>query len=232
LRLKNNFNVLGGSAKFRILKRDSLEFGRDWTYQPRKCLSFALLDLRDTPGHSVLEDHVKNPHFSLLLATLQAMKALSISMPAIWLWIVNSENRLTQAAEYAKESFMNYTIRDSKYIPTKNERLYDGSARKQSLDVFLLFLVKKDDTEAEGLEGKIHSEYRAPDIPYYLEAGKYQELKYRLTSSELCMEFYLDLLYDFCRPGDRFLGIYTGLKSLVAAKVRRFLSIVGNGILP
>jgi hypothetical protein len=127
LRLKNNFNVLGGSAKFRILKRDSLEFGRDWTYQPRKCLSFALLDLRDTPGHSVLEDHVKNPHFSLLLATLQAMKALSISMPAIWLWIVNSENRLTQAAEYAKESFMNYTIRDSKYIPTKNERLYDGS---------------------------------------------------------------------------------------------------------
>jgi hypothetical protein len=92
--------------------------------------------------------------------------------------------------------------------------------------------VKKDDTEAEGLEGKIHSEYHALDIPYYLEAGKYQELKYRLTLSELRMEFYLDLLYDFCRPGDRFFGIYTGSKSLVAAKVRRFLSVVGNGILP
>jgi hypothetical protein len=57
------------------------------------------------------------------------------------------------------------------------------------------------------------------------------------------MEFYLDLLYDFCRPGDWFLGIYTGSKSLVATKVRRFLSlvamkvrrflsVVGNGILP
>jgi hypothetical protein len=158
------------------------------------------------------------------------MKAPSISMPAIWLWIVNSANRLAQAAEYAKESFMNYTIRESKYIMAKNERLYDRFVRKQSPDVFLLFLVKKGDTEAEGLEGKIHSEYRAPDIPYYLEAGKYQELKYRLTSSEPRMEFYLDLLYDFCKLGDRFFGVYTGLKSLVAVKVRRFLFVVGNGI--
>jgi hypothetical protein len=146
------------------------------------------------------------------------MKAPSISMPAIWLWIVNSANRLAQAAEYAKESFMNYTIRESKYIMAKNERLLDGSAGKQSPDVFLLF------------QGKIHSEYRAPDIPYYLEAGKYQELKYRLTSSEPRMEFYLDLLYDFCKLGDRFFGVYTGLKSLVAVKVRRFLFVVGNGI--
>jgi hypothetical protein len=144
---------------------------------------------------------------------------------------VNSENRLAQAAEYAKESFTNYTIRESKYIPAKTEQLYFGSARKQSPDVFL-FLVKKDDIEVEGLEGKIHLEYRAPNIPYYLEAEKYQELKYRLTSSELRMEFYLDLLYDFCRPRDRFLGVYTGSKFLVAAKVRRFLSVVGNGILP
>jgi hypothetical protein len=141
-------------------------------------------------------------------------------MPAMWLWIVNSTNRLEQAAEYAKESFTNYTIRESKYIPEKNERLYDGSARKQSPDVFLLFMVKNGDTEAEGLRGKILSEYRAPDIPYYLETGKYQELKYRLSSSELRMEFYLDLLFDFCRPGDRFLGIYSGSKCLVAAKVR------------
>jgi hypothetical protein len=148
------------------------------------------------------------------------MKTPSISMPAMWLWIVNSGNRLAQAAEYARESFTNYTIQESKYIPAKNERLYDNSARKQSLDVFLLFLVKKGDKEAEGLRGKILSEYCAPDIPYYMEAAKYQELKYRLSSSELRMEFYLDLLVDFCRPGDRFLGVYSGSKCLVAAKVR------------
>jgi hypothetical protein len=220
LRLKNNFNVSGGSTKFRTLKCDSLEFGRDWTYEPGKRLSFALLDLRDTPGHSVPEDHVKNPHFSLLFVALRSMKTPPISKPAMWLWIVNSANRIAQAVEYAKESFTNYTIRESKYIPAKNERPYDGSARKQLPDVFLLFLVKNDDTQAQGLWRKILSEYRAPDIPYYLEAGKYQELKYRLSSSELCMEFYLDLLFDFCRPGDWFLGVYLGSKCLVAAKVR------------
>jgi hypothetical protein len=136
------------------------------------------------------------------------MKTPSISMPAMWLWIVNSGNRLAQAAEYARESFTSYTIRESKYIPTNNERLYDGSTRKQSPDVVLLFLVKKGDKEAEGLRGKILLEYCALDIPYYLEAGKYQELKYRLSSSELRMGFYLDLLFDFYRPGDRFLGVY------------------------
>ena len=56
-------------------------------------------------------------------------------------------NRLVQAAEFAKESFTNYTIRESKYILAKNEQLYDGLARKQFLDVFL-FLVKNDDQEA------------------------------------------------------------------------------------
>ena len=83
----------------------------------------------------------------------------------MWLWIVNSVNWLRQAAEYAKESFTNYTILVSKYIPAKNERLYDGSARKQSPDVFLFFLVKSDDREAVSLKGKIYSEYRASEIP-------------------------------------------------------------------
>jgi hypothetical protein len=85
--------------------------------------------------------------------------------------------------------------------------------------------VKKGDREAEGLQGKILSKYRAPDIPYYLEAGKYQELKYRLSSSELRMELYLDLLYDFCRLGDWFLGVYIRSKCLVAAKVSLFLFV-------
>jgi hypothetical protein len=114
---------------------------------------------------------------------------------------------------------MSYAIIQSKYTPAKNERLYDQSTRKQSADVFLMFLVKKDDREAESLRSKIHGEYRAPDIPYYIKAGKYQEMKYRLCASELHMEFYLDLIFDLCRPGDRLLGDFTGSKCLVATKV-------------
>ena len=162
---------------------------------------------------------MKNPHFTLLLAVLHSMKNPSISKPAMWLWIVILANRLRQAVEYAKESFMNYTILVSKFILAKNKKLYDGSARKQSLDVFHLILVKSDDREAVSLKERIYSGYCTPKIPYYLEPGKYQELKYRLDSSELCMEFYLDLLYEFYRPSDRFLGVYSGSKYLVAAKV-------------
>jgi hypothetical protein len=82
-----------------------------------------------------------------------------------------------------------------------------------------MFFVKNGDVEAEGLKLKIHSKYRAPDIPYYIDNGKYSELKYRLSASELHMEFYLDLLHDLCRPGDSFLGLYSGSKCLDAAKV-------------
>jgi hypothetical protein len=91
--------------------------------------------------------------------------------------------------------------------------------RKQSPNVFLMFLVKTGDIEAEGLKVKIRSKYRAPDIPYYTDSGKYSELKYRLSARELRMEFYLDLFHDLCRPGDSFLGVYSGSKCLVAAKV-------------
>jgi hypothetical protein len=45
LRPKKFFRVVGGSAKFKILHGDSIEFGRNWIYQPDKRLSLALMDL-------------------------------------------------------------------------------------------------------------------------------------------------------------------------------------------
>ena len=82
-----------------------------------------------------------------------------------------------------------------------------------------MFLVKKSDREAKCLRSKICGEYRASKIPYYVEAEKYKEMKYQLCVSELCMEFYLDLLFDLCKPGDRFLGVFMGSKYMVAMQV-------------
>jgi hypothetical protein len=173
LRLKKNFKVASGSGKFRTINSEIMMLGRDWTYETGRRLFLAVMDLRETPGHSVAQDHAKQAYFHLLLSTLLTLKHPSMSMPAIWVWIVNSPNRLTQAVEYAGLNFTSYAIIQSKYIPVKNERLYDQSARKQSTDVFLMFLVKKGDKEAERLRSKIRGEYRAPDIPYYVEARKY-----------------------------------------------------------
>jgi hypothetical protein len=228
LRLKKNFKVAGGSGKFRTINSETMMLGRDWTYEMGRRLFLAIMDLRETPGHNVAQDHVKQAYFHLLMSTLLTLKHSSMSMPAIWVWIVNSPNRLTQAVEYAGLNFMSYAIIQSKYIPAKNERLYDQSAHKQSADVFLMFFVKKGDKEAEHLRSKIRGEYCAPDIPYYVEAEKYQEMKYRLCASELRMEFYLDLIFDLCRLGDRLLGIFTGSKCLVAMQVCIILLALQN----
>jgi hypothetical protein len=59
LRLKKNFKVAGGLGKFRTINSETMMLGRDWTYQPGRRLSLAIMDLRETPGHSVAQDHVK-----------------------------------------------------------------------------------------------------------------------------------------------------------------------------
>ena len=116
-------------------------------------------------------------------------------------------------------SLRNYTILEAKYIPAKNENIYDLTVRKQSPNIFLMFPIKNGDVEVEGLKLKICSEYHVPDIPYYADSGKYSKLRYRLSASELRMEFYLDLFHDLCCPRGNFLEMYSESKCLVAAKV-------------
>ena len=113
-------------------------------------MSLALMDLCDTPGHSVANDYTKQSHFAPLLASLKGLRNPSISKPAIWLLT----NRSAQAKEYATQALKNYTIIEAKYIPSKNECLYDLMICKQSPDVFLMFLVRIGDVEAQGLKAK------------------------------------------------------------------------------
>jgi hypothetical protein len=96
LRLKKNFKVAGGSGKFRTINSETILLGRDWTYETGRRLSLAIMDLRETPGHNVAQDHAKQAYFHLRMSTLLTLKHPSMTMPAIWVWIVNSPNRLAQ----------------------------------------------------------------------------------------------------------------------------------------
>ena len=107
-----------------------MEFGAPWAYSSNKRMSLMLMDLRNIPRHSVIEDYTKQPHFAPLLATLRGLRNPSISKPTIWIWIVNSANRLAQAKEYATQTFRNYIVLKAKYIPSKNEHLYALAIRK------------------------------------------------------------------------------------------------------
>ena len=67
------------------------------------------------------------------------------------------------------------------------------------------------------------AEFAVPSaLPYYSNMGKYNEVKYHVHSSELRMEFYLELMKLFCRARENFVNIHCSLKCLLAAKVSLF----------
>ena len=72
-------------------------------------------------------------------------------------------------------------------------------------------------------------EFAVPsDVPYYLEVGRYNEVKYRVEPNELRMEFYLKIMKLFCRARENFIGIHCGSKCLLGAKVCHFLGTTSS----
>ena len=135
-RLKIRFRVSGGSAKFRVLNSETMEYVAPWAYSSNKWMSLGVINLCDIPGHSVAKDYMKQPRFALFLATLRGLRYPSISKLAIWIYIMNLANRFAQAKEYATQTFRNNIVLKAKYIPSKNEHLYDLAIRKQSPDIY------------------------------------------------------------------------------------------------
>jgi hypothetical protein len=54
---------------------------------------------------------------------------------------------------------------------------------------------------------------------YYLDPSKNTEAKWRIEASELRMEFYLEILHAFAKREENVLGLYSGAKFMLAAKV-------------
>ena len=59
LRLKKNFKVASSLGKFRTINSEIMMLGRDWTYETGRRLSLAIMDLLETLGHNVAQDHAK-----------------------------------------------------------------------------------------------------------------------------------------------------------------------------
>ena len=96
--------------------------------------------------------------------------------------------------------------------------------------VYLLFLLKHGDDRASRLQQNVKAEFAVPsDVPYYLEVGRYNKVKYRVQPSKLRMEFYLKVMKLFYRARENFVGIYCSSKCLLEAKVYLFLQTVVIG---
>ena len=111
----------------------------------------------------------------------------------------------------------------SVYRTLRNECLNDAKTCAPPVAVYLLFLLRRGDDRASHLRQNVKAEFAVPsDVPYYSEVGRYNEVKYRVKSSELRMEFYLEIMKLFCRAGENFVGIHCNSKCLLVAKVCQF----------
>ena len=138
----------------------------------------------------------------------------NINEPPNWLWICSDKETELAIHNLSGHSMLTakYVQKFSTYIPAKFERLEDLPAmhRNAQAPVSLMFLICHVDKDMIN----IPEEFEAPNTFVYTKPRKYQELEYRDQSSELHMEFYLQLLDLFYRPGDTIYSVFSGTKIL------------------
>ncbi len=187
----------------------------------------AIVDFRNTPIQSKKKtSSVADPFFGDFMRTFEHKGMPGPTDPAVWLWI--SGDKETELQAYAHSDTLPFKDHYSKfmslYAPGKYERLEDAGL-KSTKTVTLLWLVKKP--PPEGLV--IPELFESPDHPANLKNRKYQELEYRVHNTELTMEFYVRVLNDWCKPGDKVLSVYAGSKFLIASVVSpRCISIFSS----
>ena len=209
-----------GKIQLRGLDGTSMAFrirNSTWKYNARRSLSFGIADFREAPKHKPSQDPLAPDPLFPFLTKLLELKDPPMSEPNVWLWITASPLDDATVSTFIETYFDDYVYEPSVYKPCKAERLNDVSNRQTASDVKLHFLFKRH--VSNFIPGLVRKEYSAGSVQYYTDPSKNHEAKWRLSSSELRMEFYLEILQNFASPGENFFGIYTGAKCMLAAKV-------------
>jgi hypothetical protein len=127
-----------------------------------------------------------------------------------------------QVSHYAHNGMFRdmYDRAYSSYLPSPNKRLEDRPANNKlaRAEVYLIFLMKKS-YKLNGKSIEVLVCFEAPNTSIYQKPHKYNELEYRITTSQLRMEFYLRILEMFCQPGDAIVSIFGGGKVVCAGVV-------------
>jgi hypothetical protein len=114
-----------------------------------------------------------------------------------------------------------YEIEYSDYWPASNKRLEDRATNNRwaRSAVFLIFLIQKSYRASRRDPIVIPKALVALQTSVYSKPQKYNELEYRIDSSELRMEFYLRMLEMLCKPRDCVLSVFGGGKVLCTGLV-------------
>ena len=183
-------------------------------------LKLAVMDFQRLPGFTGKgEDSLEKPYFDMFMNMFVTADFPTVTEPPVWLWICGDKETELKATQLAGKAMFtaNYVKKYATYEPAKFEQLEDLPTTNKSAraPVSLLFLIRK----SEKSKFNTPATFQALDTPVYTKPRKYQELQYRIQSTELRMEFYLYLFELFCRPGDIVYSVFNGTKILCAGLV-------------
>ena len=174
------------------------------------------------------EDSLEKPYFDMFMNIFVTADFLTVTEPPVWLWICGDKETELKATQSAGKAIFtaNYVKKYATYEPAKFERLEDLPATNKSAHarVSLLFLIRK----LEKAKFNIPATFQAPDTPVYTKPRKYQELQYRIQSTELRMEFYLHLFKLFCHVGDTVYSVFNGTKILCVGLVSANITLIST----
>ncbi len=224
LRHKAEFVPSTGKSFYRSYDVSKNKIGfwppRDWE-EHKNDLKLMVIDFRNIPGFTQAKKSiVDSPYFEEFMQTFERQDQPSMTDPPIHMWIAGYKDAEILVKAYANlPRFRDvYDISYSEYEPSKFERLQDVSVTNKLAKepVFLLFLVKKD------ISGRysVPSQFMYPETSIFTKPRRYDELEYRIYSSELRMEFYLNVLRIFCGAVDMVVTLFAGTKMMCAAMVR------------
>ena len=219
MRNRWNFHTPASWAYFRAYDPSANRLGswpsRSWETTSEQ-LKLAIMDFQRLPGFTAKgEDSLEKPYFDMFMNMFVTADSLTVTEPPVWLWICGDKKTELKATQLAGKAMFtaNYVKKYATYEPAKFERLEDlpTTNKNARAPVCLLFLIRK----SEKAKFNIPSTFQARDTPVYTKPRKYQELQYRIQSTELRMEFYLHLLSCFAALETLFIVSLTARKSSV-----------------
>ena len=227
LKQKKEFKKPVGRAYFRLYSSMNNKFGPGleniWE-DVAHALVLGIINFMCVPNFTqVNKGTTQRPYFEDFTNALQRQSQSTINEPPIWLWICGSKEAEIQVSTFAHKSiFLDvYDIYYSDYWPAQNKRLEDRGAnnRLARSAVYHIFLIRKSYRASRPKPIIILPTFVVPQTSVYTKLQKYNELEYRIDTSNLQMEFYLKILEMFCKPGDNILSIFGGSKVLWAGLV-------------
>ncbi len=195
-------------------------------------MKLGIIDFRNIPGFTtVMFSTVQSPFFEEFIQLFCSQSNPGITDPPVWMWICGYKDAEVMVSSFANtDRFLReYEIKYAEYEPSKYERLQDVtiSHKLAKERVQLLFLLKKNLSPTI----RIPSLFTFPETPVYTKPRRYNELDYRMYTTELRMEFYMSVLDLICKPMDVVCTLFCGTKVLCAAVVSCLARIELNVLL-